>query len=288
MKSIFETAPAAARWPRYQHVIFDCDSTLSTIEGIDELCEQPETRQQIVDLTHSAMEGIVPLDSVYGQRLSLIAPTQKAVRELAVRYRQNIVTDARRVVSALLEAGCEVYIVSGGLLEPVREFGISLGVDARNIRAVELDYDQLGDQWWRADLADEPAHCRYHHYQPSDLVVSDGKVQIIEQLLAHKPGASLLVGDGISDLMARNAVDLFVGYGGVVTRAQVRAAAPVFLESASLLPMLALALGDAAFHKLEPAIRGEVLAELRASPPVFNRQVLARSFGYSFLLNPQQ
>ncbi|MCC6606951.1 MAG: phosphoserine phosphatase, partial [Anaerolineae bacterium] len=27
------------RWPPYKHVFFDCDSTLTTVEGIDVLAE---------------------------------------------------------------------------------------------------------------------------------------------------------------------------------------------------------------------------------------------------------
>jgi len=283
MSSVFDTAPAAARWPRYQHVIFDCDSTLSAIEGIDELADQPQTRQKIVDLTNAAMDGMVPLDSVYGQRLSLIAPTRQSILNLAHRYRSATVADAEKVVATLLDAGCDVYIVSGGLLEPVREFGVSLGVSAANIRAVEIEYDQLGESWWCQDQSDDPGLRRYLAYQPSDLAISDGKARIIHALLEGRRGASVLIGDGVSDLLARNAVDLFVGFGGVVERDQVRDTAPVFLRTPSLLPVLALALGDPGFFKIDSALRDEALTMIRAQPPCFNREVLAGHFRQSFL-----
>jgi len=48
------------------------------------------------------------------------------------------------------------------------------------------------------------------------------------------------VGDGISDLMARPAVDLLVGFGGVVRRERVAAEADVFIECDSLAPILPL------------------------------------------------
>lgn len=284
MSSIFDSSPSAAGWPCYQHIIFDCDSTLSTIEGIDHLAAQPDTKQSIVALTNAAMDGDLPLDSVYGKRLELISPSRKAVQGLAQRYQDNIVPGAREVVQNLIEIGCDVYIVSGGLIEPVKEFGVSLGIPAANIRAVEIEYDQLSGHWWQnepgasANLKDQ----RYLAYRHSDLAESDGKAKIIGQLIRNKDGASLLIGDGISDLMARNAVDLFVGYGGVVTRQKVMRSAPVFIQTISLLPLLAIALGDRKFYKLKKRLRDAVIELLKEQPPLFNRKILAQHFFSSF------
>ena len=70
MRSVRKTnrqhSPPPPRWPVYRHVIFDCDSTLTGIEGIDELASHPDTRQRVADLTRSAMDGKVNLETVYG------------------------------------------------------------------------------------------------------------------------------------------------------------------------------------------------------------------------------
>jgi len=279
--SIFEPAPAAAGWPRYQHIIFDCDSTLSAIEGIDVLASRPDTQARVVDLTNAAMNGSVPLDSVYGERLEMISPTRQSVRELATTYMEHAVADARETVSLLRQTGCDVYIVSGGLLEPVKEFGIALNIEAENIRAVELEYDQLGGEWWRSEVSTDSQE--YLTYRQGALVESNGKESIILGLLKNRRGASLLIGDGVSDLLARNAVDLFIGYGGVVKRARVQQEAPVFLTHPSLLPVLPLALGSRDFFRLDSTIRNRVLACLTGCPPLFNRKVLERNFFASFI-----
>ena len=49
-------------WPIANHVIFDCDSTLSTIEGIDELARMTGHEYDVAQLTKRAMEGDVPLE----------------------------------------------------------------------------------------------------------------------------------------------------------------------------------------------------------------------------------
>ena len=81
--------------------------------------------------------------------------------------------------------------------------------------------------------------------------MSEGKEEIVEELLGQQSGKSLLVGDGTSDLLAGEAVDLFVGFGGVAVRPRVRDHAPVFIEAAGLAAILPLAAGPAALARLE-------------------------------------
>ncbi|MBK9049633.1 MAG: hypothetical protein IPL78_01555 [Chloroflexi bacterium] len=69
--------------------------------------------------------------------------------------------------------------------------------------------------------------------------------------MAGKRGRALLVGDGTSDLLAARALDLFVGFGGVVARPRVQQEAPVFIQSASLAPLLAIAAGPEVFLRLQ-------------------------------------
>ena len=184
MTSIFESVSAVAEWPFYQHVIFDCDSTLSAIEGIDVFAEDFDTQEKVVSLTDAAMSGVTPLDEVYGKRLELISPSKKAIGQLSKTYQNHMVDDTALVIGALQELGCEIYIVSGGLLEPVKEFGMTLGVSAGNIRAVDIQYDQLDGQWWKPQsrTEDQP----YLAYRHSALAESHGKAEVINELLRNK------------------------------------------------------------------------------------------------------
>jgi phosphoserine phosphatase len=233
------------RWPPYEHVFFDCDSTLTTIEGIDILAESAGKKWRVEVLTQAAMEGDLDLAEVYERRLRAVNPSQSQIRDIRRAYKRNPVEDAQEVIAALKELGQEVYIISGGLLEPVREFGLFLGVPKEHIRAVGVTYNELSGQWWVG--GDQ----QYLAFEDGALTVSDGKAQIVEELLAGKTGRSLLVGDGVSDLMAGRAVDLFAGFGGVVSRQKVREEAPLFIQSRSLAPLLVLAAGPAVLRRLE-------------------------------------
>ena len=66
-------------------IFFDCDSTLTSLEGIDELArlKGEEVFTEIEDLTNAAMDGKVPIDEVFGRRLNIIQPDRAASEQVA-------------------------------------------------------------------------------------------------------------------------------------------------------------------------------------------------------------
>lgn len=217
----------------YRTVVFDCDSTLSSLEGIEELAA--EHRREVETLTDAAMRGEVPLDEVYGRRLELIRPTREAVEALIPRYIDGLVDDAAATVSALRTAGIDVRLVSGGLLPAVLGLARHLGIPDDAVAAVPLRFAEDGT-YAGFDEGAPPAR-------------SGGKAEVVRSWrmdgAGPAPGHVMFVGDGATDLEARGEVDLFVAYAGVIARPAVVAAAPVVIRSRSLSPVLPLALGDA-------------------------------------------
>ena len=190
-------------------------------------------------MTRQAMEGEVDLESVYAERLRLLQPTRADLQRIAASYRTEVVPHAREVVAALVFLGRQVHIVSGGLAEPVTAFGDWLGIGAENVHAVDLEFDQLAGRWWEyAGQTENPAEA-YLDFVSGPLSQSRGKGAVISQARSG-PGRAMLVGDGISDLMARSAVELFVGFGGVVRRERVASEADIYVASPSLAPVLPL------------------------------------------------
>lgn len=238
------------RWPPYKHVFLDCDSTLTTVEGIDILAETAGKKWRVEVLTRAAMDGDLDLEEIYGKRLQAVRPTRAQVQAVRRVYKKNVVPDAAEVIAALQFLNNHVYIISGGLAEPVIEFGLHLGVPRERVRAVDVQYDELAGKWWNA-TAEAESEARYLDFDEGALTISDGKAQIVRDLIGNQPGRSLLIGDGISDLLASRAVDLFVGYGGVVARPRVLAEAPVTVISKSLAPLLVLAAGPAGRRRVQ-------------------------------------
>lgn len=238
------------RWPPYKHVFFDCDSTLSTVEGIDILAETAGKKWRVEVLTNAAMDGKLGLEDVYAKRLQAVRPTHEQIKQLRSVYKRNVVEDAQAVIAALQFLGHHVYIISGGLAEPVEEFGVFLGVPRQNIRAVQVDYDQLAGEWHAYAHNQSVKQARYLDYKEGALTISDGKAHIVQELLGTQNGRSLLIGDGSSDLLASRTVDLFVGFGGVIQRERVKKESPAFLHTTSLAPLLLLAAGPAAIRQV--------------------------------------
>lgn len=208
---------------RFGTVVFDCDSTLSAIEGVDELAAGH--REAIAALTDSAMRGAVSLESVYGARLALIRPTRAAVEALAGQYIAAAVPDARETVQALLQGGIEVRILSGGLRQAILPFAAWLGLQDDHVAAVDLRFSADG------------SYAGFDEASP--LGRSGGKHTVMEAWRQSLPGPILMVGDGITDLEARPAVERFVAFAGVIDRPAVTAAADAVIRAPSLRPVLA-------------------------------------------------
>ena len=267
-------------WPIANHVIFDCDSTLSTIEGIDELARMTGHEYDVAQLTKRAMEGDVPLESVYGHRLVTVNPTQEQVRAIAKEYRETVVPDAPDVIKALQSLGTEVFIVSGGLIEPVRDFGVWLGVPRDHIFAVNMEYDQLAGQWWRyweLPGGDNP-RANYLAIEPNPLTGTLGKNQIISRLRSQFPGRVLMIGDGLSDLEAAVDVDLFIGFGGAVYRKRIAEESPVYIHALTLSPILPLTLGQLGNTPRFASLWAEGLQRVYNDEVTFKDEALRASF----------
>jgi phosphoserine phosphatase len=238
------------RWSSFDLIFFDCDSTLSAIEGIDELARLKGKEWRVGVLTEKAMNGDLDLREVYGKRLQAIRPTRGQLKAIEQCYWDHIVPDALEVIAALRFLNKQVFIISGGLAEPVRGFGARLSVPPENIRAVELEYNELSGDWWRYYEPQTRHHQTYMDYNEGPLTISSGKPEIIRELAGTKPGRRLMIGDGSSDLATRGTVDLFVGFGGVVAREKVKREADVFIQANSLAPVLALAVGPEGYTRI--------------------------------------
>jgi len=208
-------------------ICFDCDSTLSAIEGIDELARVrgPEIFAQVEAMTTDAMNGLLPVEAVFGRRLEIIRPRRADVAAVGQRYVETVEPTARATVTALRRAGWLPVIVSGGFTPAIRPLADWLGI--ARVEAVDLHFSPDGD--YVGFTADYPT------------TRSGGKPEVIRRLRRElQPTRVVMVGDGVSDLEAKPEVDQFVGFGGYVTRSRVKAEAAVFIQAlAELMPLLA-------------------------------------------------
>lgn len=286
--------PLAPDWAPFELAIFDCDSTLCAVEGIDALARWSGREAEVAALTQRAMNGELPLETVYSRRLELLNPTRDQMRRLGRLYRDTLLPDARAVLEALRALGRQVFIVSGGLAEGVREFGRWLGLADDHVYAVEVEYNELAGRWWeswRHPGGRNPDE-RVLAHDGGPLTLGQGKAEVIRKLRRAHRGRALLVGDGITDLEAAGAVDLLVGFGGVVSRERMRAQAPVFIHTPALAPVLPLALARPDAPAEHQALYRRGVELIRAGQVTFRDPALyaalARRLGFVADLDPAE
>jgi HAD superfamily phosphoserine phosphatase-like hydrolase len=204
--------------PKAKLLFVDCDSTLSSIEGIDELARlsDPTLFSEVVSLTNAAMNGDIPLDEVFGKRMEIIKPNKSIADDVARLYIDHIVPGARELIDLAKSNGWIPIILSGGFEPLIRPLADELGIT--HVEAVPLFFDTSG------------AYAGYGTDFPTTRNL--GKNEIIREWKhATLAARVLMIGDGISDLETKPDVDVMVGFGGVIVREKVMRGADVWLES---------------------------------------------------------
>jgi len=211
-------------------VFFDCDSTLSTIEGIDELARLsgPGIFREVVALTDAAMNGDVPIHEVFGRRMEILRPDRATCERVARLYVDTVVPGAAEVVRGLREAGWLPVILSGGFAPLIHPLAVHLGID--HVEAVPLYHDDGGN------------YAGYGESYPTTRNLGKNEV-IRDWRRAFLPKRVAMIGDGVSDLETMPEVDTFIGFGGVVARAKVRDGAPHWIGEAGRFDMVREILG---------------------------------------------
>ncbi len=210
----------------FDAIVFDCDGTLSQIEGIDQLAEMNGVGGKVKEMTANAMgEGGLTLE-IYEERLNIVQPTTAQLLTLGEMYAEKVTPFASTVIQDLQELGKSVYIMSAGLLPSVLQLGEFLGVPRENVFAVDIMLD-----------ANSGAYKDFDRKSP--LTTSVGKATILKKLSAqHKRIA--LIGDGMNDAASAHAVDCFIGFGGNFDRQIIREKSDFYISERTLLPVLPL------------------------------------------------
>lgn len=210
-------------------VLFDCDGTLSQIEGIDELAKMNEVGDSVQAITADAMGKTGINQELYEQRLNLVKPTEQQVLELGQLYFDYQVPDAAKIIKILTRLNKSIFLISAGLKPAVTRFGELLKIPQQNIFSVQVMFDKNGNY---LDFdRNSPLTCR------------EGKRTIVVEI--KKQFSELVyVGDGLNDLAVLDLVNRFVGFGGYYYRENIAAQSDFYICTPSLAALLPLVLTE--------------------------------------------
>lgn len=208
-------------------IVFDCDSTLSSIEGIDFLAKNNGVGDAVKSLTTEAMgnSGLNP--DLYQQRLDLVIPRREQVYALGHQYFAHRVPDIGDVINLFKRLNKAVYLVSAGVNPAVKIFGEMLQIPVENVFAVDLRFDQQGNF--------------LDFERSSPLINNDGKRAILQELKAKHQNI-IHIGDGLNDVVTLDLVTRFIGYGGVAYRKNIADLCKYYINTLSFSPLIPLTL----------------------------------------------
>jgi len=107
--------PEKFRADKVALLITDMDSTLISIECVDEIADFLGIKDQVAKITESAMRGEIDFNTSLKQRVGLLEHLDYAVLEKVYNERLTLNPGAEKLLSGLQAMGVKTALVSGGL-----------------------------------------------------------------------------------------------------------------------------------------------------------------------------
>ena len=187
-------------------IAFDMDSTLITIECIDELADFAGKKEEVSAVTEAAMRGEIDYRESLRQRLSLLAGLDARVLARVYGERLLLSPGARELLEAAQNAGLRTAILSGGFTYFTERLRIELGFDFATSNELEISGGKLTGRV-AGDIVDAAA--KAHHL-----------ARLMDELGLKKEQV-IACGDGANDLLMLAQAGLSVAFRAKpATRAQ--------------------------------------------------------------------
>ncbi|RPI45874.1 MAG: phosphoserine phosphatase SerB [Betaproteobacteria bacterium] len=122
--------PAGRRLSDYGLAVMDMDSTLITIECIDEIADMQGIKPEVAAITAAAMRGEIDYAESLRQRVQLLAGMKVSAFERVYTERLALTAGAESMLRAMRAAGICTLLVSGGFSFFTTRLKARLGLDA--------------------------------------------------------------------------------------------------------------------------------------------------------------
>ena len=128
-------------------VCFDVDSTVLTVEGIDELASLAGVKDDVQKLTSSAMDGAMTFHASLTKRLEIIRPSRALIAQVLASSPPSSLLSPRvgALIDVLHERNVAVYLVSGGFKEMIDPLATALGIPTDRVYANTLRFNAHGE-----------------------------------------------------------------------------------------------------------------------------------------------
>jgi phosphoserine phosphatase len=202
--------PERRRFADLKLLAMDMDSTLITIECIDELGGMAGKKEEIAAITAQAMRGELDYPESLRRRVALLAGLQESALERVYQEKLRLTPGAEALLAACKKHGVKLLLVSGGFTFFTDRLKGRLGLDYTISNALEIKHGRLTGN------------------VVGDIVGAEAKAKKFMSVLGElkaKKEQSVAIGDGANDLKMMAEAGLSVAFRAKpVVRAQASCA----------------------------------------------------------------
>lgn len=166
-------------------LVSDMDSTMITVECIDELADYAGIKSQIAAITERAMQGELDFAAALKERVALLAGLDEGVIAACLAERVRLMPGAEALVKTMAGWGAHTILVSGGFTAFAKEVTAKIGFAEYHANVLGIEGGTLTGR------------------VEGDIVDAAAKRRLLEAAAATysiAADAILAVGDGANDL----------------------------------------------------------------------------------------
>ena len=183
-------------------VAFDMDSTLISIECIDEIAAAAGRKAEVAAITEAAMRGeITDYAESLARRLALLRGVPAAALEEVYTQRLALNPGVEAFVAACREAGLKTVLVSGGFTFFADRVKARLQLDFARANVLEIEDGRLSGR-----LVPRPWGTVVDGAEKRRVLLE------LAELLGLPPEATIAVGDGANDLPMMGAAGCSIAF----------------------------------------------------------------------------
>lgn len=135
--------PPGRRLSDMRLFVTDMDSTLITIECIDEIADMQGLKPQVAAITEAAMRGEMDFCESLRRRVGLLAGLDESALQRVYDERLRLSPGAERLMKQLKAAGVRTMLVSGGFTFFTERIKARLGFDYAHSNVLEIENGRL-------------------------------------------------------------------------------------------------------------------------------------------------
>jgi phosphoserine phosphatase len=207
----------------YKLLAMDMDSTLITIECIDEIADMQGLKPQVSEITEAAMRGELDFAASLQRRVALLEGLEASALERVYDERLQLSLGAESMLKAVQAAGLKTLLVSGGFTFFTERLKKRLGLDYTNANELEIVDGKLTGKVL------------------GGIVDAEEKKRTVERVckeLGIAPSQAIVMGDGANDLKMMSISGMSVAFRAKpVVREQANVALN-FVGLDGILPLL--------------------------------------------------